>query len=319
MSIFERLIEYLLSAVPLGMTFLYGSTGEIITEKAGHLNLGIPGIMCIGAAGGCFALQCMYGTSIPPVFIVLLAILFSFISGALAGLLYSFLAVTLQANQNVTGLALTTFGVGLMKFIMSKLVSLKYLYAVDYFRFPFTRSTGALKYCGVMVFLAIAIAIVAAYILKRTRVGLYLNAVGENPATADAVGINVTAYKYIATCIGSGIAGLGGLFYIVDYSGSQEAYLSIEALGWLAIALVIFALWRPNISILGSAIFGALYVAGAFIPSIRELHVSMSATPLLKMLPYVVTIIVLIVTSIKDNRENQPPASLGLPYFREER
>ena len=149
--------------------------------------------------------------------------------------------------------------------------------------------------------------------------GLYLNAVGENPATADAVGINVTAYKYIATCIGSGIAGLGGLFYIVDYSGSQEAYLGIESLGWLAIALVIFALWRPNISIFGSAIFGALYVAGAFIPSIRELHVSMSATPLLKMLPYVVTIIVLIVTSIKNNRENQPPASLGLPYFREER
>ena len=319
MSIFARLIEYLLSAVPLGMTFLYGSTGEIITEKAGHLNLGIPGIMCIGAAGGCFALQCMYGTTISPVLIVFFAIMFSFISGALAGLLYSFLAVTLQANQNVTGLALTTFGVGLMKFIMSKLVSLKYLYAVDYFRFPFTRSTGALKYCGVMVFLAIAIAIVAAYILKKTRVGLYLNAVGENPATADAVGINVTAYKYIATCIGSGIAGLGGLFYIVDYSGSQEAYLSIEALGWLAIALVIFALWRPNISIFGSAIFGALYVAGAFIPSIRELHVSMSATPLLKMLPYVVTIIVLIVTSIKNNRENQPPASLGLPYFREER
>lgn len=319
MSIFARLIEYLLSAVPLGMTFLYGSTGEIITEKAGHLNLGIPGIMCIGAAGGCLALQLMYGAPISPVLVVFFAIMFSFISGALAGLLYSFLAVTLQANQNVTGLALTTFGVGLMKFIMSKLVSLKYLYAVDYFRFPFTRSTGALKYCGVMVFLAIAIAIVAAYILKKTRVGLYLNAVGENPATADAVGINVTAYKYVATCIGSGIAGLGGLFYIVDYSGSQEAYLSIEALGWLAIALVIFALWRPNISIFGSAIFGALYVAGAFIPSIRELHVSMSATPLLKMLPYVVTIIVLIVTSIKNNRENQPPASLGLPYFREER
>ncbi len=311
-------MNYLLSAIPLGMTFLYGSTGEILTEKVGHLNLGIPGIMCVGGAGGCVALQLMYGSNLPPFLIVTIAILATFLSGFFMGLLYSFLTVTLRANQNVTGLAMTTFGVGLMKFIMSKVVNIKYLYALDFFRFPFAESTNSLKYCGVMVYLAIVIALIAAYVLTRTRVGLHLRAVGENPATADAVGINVTAYKYGATCIGSGIAALGGIFYIMDYSGSQEAYLSIEPLGWLSIALVIFALWKPHISIFGSAIFGALYVAGSYIPSLN-LGLSMSATPLLKMLPYVVTVLVLIITSIRKKRENQPPASLGLSYFREDR
>ena len=140
-------------------------------------------------------------------------------------------------------------------------------------------------------------------------------------ATADAVGINVTAYKYVATCVGSGIAGLGGLCYVIDYSGSQEAYLSVEPLGWLSIALVIFALWRPHLSIFGSVVFGALFVAGSFLPDILPIPFlqSMEAAPLMKMLPYVVTIIVLVVTSIRDKKENQPPASLGMPYFREER
>lgn len=320
MSFFARLIEYLLSAIPLGMTFLYGSAGEIITEKAGHLNLGIPGVMCVGAASGCLSLQLVYPLcSSAPALAVIIGIICSFLGAAVMGLIYSFLTVTLHANQNVTGLALTTFGVGVMKLIMSKLSADKYLAAKNAFRFPFAGSQSSLKYCGVMVFLAIIIAVSASYILNRTRVGLYLRAVGENPATADAVGINVTAYKYFATCIGSGIAGLGGLFYIMDYAGSQEAYLSIEAMGWLSIALVIFVLWRPYVSIIGSSVFGALYVAGAFIPSIRELHVSMSASPLLKMLPYIFTIAVLIFTSIKNNKENQPPASLGLPYFREDR
>ncbi len=319
MSAFQRVLEYLLSAIPLGITFLYGSVGEILTEKSGHLNLGIPGIMCVGAAGGCVALQLISAAKLPGAFVVIIALLASFAAAALMGLLYCFLADTLHANQNVTGLAITTFGVGVMNFIMSKLSSIKYLYAVKYFRFPFANSDSSLKYSGIMVFIGILIALAASYVLKRTRIGLHLRAVGENPAAADAVGINVTAYKYAATCIGSGISGLGGLFYIMDYAGSQEAYLGIEAMGWLAIALVIFALWRPNVSIIGSAVFGALFVAGAFIPSIRELNVSMSMTPILKMLPYVVTILVLIIISIRDSKDNQPPASLGNPYFREDR
>lgn len=320
-NVWSMIINYLLSAVSLGMTFLYGSTGEILTEKSGHLNLGIPGIMCFGAAGGCIALELMSGLigKTPAFIIVVIGILASFLAGALMGLLYCFLTVTLHANQNVTGLALTTFGVGAMEFAMSKIVDSNYLMALPFFRFPFAKSQTSAKYCGVMFFLAIIIALIASFVLLKTRVGLYLRAVGENPATADAVGINVFRYKYVATCVGSGIAGLGGLYYIMDYSGSQESYLSIEPMGWLAIALVIFALWKPHISIIGSAVFGALFVAGSYIPAIRELHVSMSSTPLLKMLPYVFTVIVLIVISIRNKRENQPPAALGLNYYREDR
>ncbi len=314
-------LDYLLSAVALGMTFLYGCTGEILTEKAGHLNLGIPGIMCMGGATGCIALKLMYQSGAPAALIVIFAILMSFLGGALMGMLYSFLTVTLKANQNVTGLAMTIFGGGTMKFMMGifKGKSIEYAYAFDYFRYPFAERTDALKYCGVMVYLAIALALLASFILNRTRVGLHLRAVGENPATADAVGINVSLYKYVATGIGSGIAALGGLFYIVDYAGSNEAYLSIEPFGWLAVALVIFTLWRPHLSILGSILFGALYLAGSRLPTLLGITLDMSATPLLQMLPYAVTIIVLIITSVRKKRENQPPASLGLSYFREER
>ncbi len=325
MSAWSYILDFLLNAIPLGMTFLYGSTGEILTEKAGHLNLGIPGIMCVGAAGGCAVLQqLMNAGNVPAVLVVIIGILAAFVSGGLMGLLYSVLTVTFKANQNVTGLTMTIFGVGVMKFIMAGLEGHKYLLALDAFRYPFSvyLPGTSWQYCGVMVFLAIIIAVAASVVLTRTRVGLHLRAVGENPATADAVGINVTAYKYGATVIGSGIAGLGGLFYIMDYAGSREAYLSIETMGWLAIALVIFALWRPHISILGSAVFGALFLAGSYIPSIpaiQALGLPMSATPLLKMLPYVVTIIVLTVTSIRNKRENQPPAGLGVNYYREER
>ncbi len=315
-------LDFLITAIPLGITFLYGCVGEILTEKAGHLNLGIPGIMCVGGTCGCMALKILKNSGLPWFVILPIAILAAFAGGLLMGLIYSFLTVTLKANQNVTGLAMTTFGVGVTKFVMSKMAvggGMMYLYACDYFRFPFQQSKSALKYCGVMVFLGIAIALIAAFVLNKTRVGLHLRAVGENPATADAVGINVTKYKYVATLIGSGIAALGGLFYIMDYAGSYEAYKSIEGMGWLAVALVIFTLWRPNLSILGSLLFGLLYIAGSRIPTLLGIQLDMSATPLLQMLPYAVTIVVLIVISARKKRENQPPASLGVPYFREER
>ena len=186
-------------------------------------------------------------------------------------------------------------------------------------RWPFAGRQDSLQCLGVMFFLAVIIAVLSSWVLFRTRVGLHLRAVGENPATADAVGINVTKYKYLATCIGSGIAGLGGFYYIIDYMASQEAYLSLEAFGWLSIALVIFALWRPHMTIIGSVAFGFLFSCSSFITNIPGINVTMVTKPLLKMLPYVFTIIVLIISSIRNKRENQPPASLGLSYFREER
>ena len=261
----DRLISFLLCVIPVGMTFLYGAVGEIIVEKVGHLNLGIPGIMCMGGAGGCVALSLMSSNGTHPVIVVTVAILASFLTGGAMGLLYSFLTVSLRSNQNVTGLVMTIFGVGLTNFIMAGLKWEKCSYALSYFRYPFEGTDW--MYCGCMVWLAIAIALTASFVLSKTRVGLNLRAVGENPATADAVGINVTGYKYVATCIGCGIAALGGLFYIMDYAGSQEAYKSIEPMGWLAVALVIFTLWRPALTIFGSMVFGGLYIISTKLPS----------------------------------------------------
>ena len=156
-------------------------------------------------------------------------------------------------------------------------------------------------------------AIAAAIILKRTRGGLELRAVGENPATADAAGISVNKNKYFATCIGGMIAGLGGLFYIMDYSNGIWSNNGFGDRGWLAIAIVIFATWKPTMAILGSYLFGALFILFNYI------NVPMQVLPLIQMLPYVVTILVLVAVSIRKKRENQPPAHLGLAYFREER
>ena len=313
-------LNFLIDSVAFGATFIYGSTGEILTEKAGHLNLGIPGVMCMGGAGGCMILNMIGKSGLPPFAIVLLGMLGSVLFSVLCGLIYSFLTVSLRANQNVTGLALTTFGVGLMKVIMIKLDATVYLVGPkEYYRWPFAARQDSLQTLGILFFLAIAIALIAGYVLTRTRVGLNLRAVGEAPATADAVGINVIRYKYLATCIGSGIAGMGGFYYIIDYMASQEAYLSVEALGWLSIALVIFALWRPPMTIIGSTVFGFLFSCSSFITNIPGITVTMAMKPLLRMLPYVVTILVLIITSIRNKRENQPPASLGQSYFREDR
>ena len=157
------------------------------------------------------------------------------------------------------------------------------------------------------------LAVATGIFLSRTRAGLHLRAVGENPATADAAGINVTRYKYVATCVGGMIAGLGGLFYIVDYSNGIWSNNGFGDRGWLAIAIVIFATWKPTMAILGSYLFGALYILFSYI------RVPMQVLPLIQMLPYVVTILVLIAVSIRKKREDQPPASLGLAYFREER
>ena len=313
-------LNFLIDSLAFGATFMYGSTGEIITEKGGHLNLGIPGVMCMGGAGGCMVLNMIGKSGLPGPVIVILGILGAIAMSMLMGLIYAFLTVTLRANQNVTGLALTTFGAGLMKVIMSKLDATVYLVGPKMlYRWPFAARTDALQCLGVMFFLAVVIAVVSSWVLYRTKVGLHLRAVGENPGTADAVGINVTKYKYVASCVGSGIAGLGGFYYIIDYMASQEAYLSLEIFGWLSIALVIFALWRPHMTILGSTMFGFLFSCSSHIANIEGLTVTMAAKPLLKMLPYVFTIAVLIFTSIRNKRENQPPASLGLSYFREER
>ena len=312
---------FIVSAIRLGMTFLFGATGETITEKSGHLNLGIPGVMCVGASCGCFA-EYLYlsevGRHINGLLAVIIPILATLIGGAIMGLIYSFLTVTLRANQNVTGLALTTFGVGLSDYMINRTGPI-YSKGTRYFTasLPFADDLGVVGEIlfshGVLIYLAIVIALVSSYVLTKTRVGLNLRSVGEDPAAADAAGINVARYRYGATCIGCAIAGLGGLSFVMDYLHGNWEYC-IDALGWLAIALVIFTVWKPNLAIIGSLIFGALYIASSYITG-----VSFANKELFKMLPYAVTIIVLVFTSIRDKKENQPPANLGLNYFREER
>lgn len=167
---------------------------------------------------------------------------------------------------------------------------------------------------GFLTYLCIVLAVALGWFLTKTRKGLNLRAVGENPGTADAAGISVTRYKYLATCIGSGISGIGGLYFVMEYSGGTWTNNGFGDRGWLAIALVIFALWKPVNAIWGSILFGGLYILYLYIPGLGR-----STQEIFKMLPYVVTIVVLIITSFRKKRENQPPGSLGLPYFREER
>ena len=181
------------------------------------------------------------------------------------------------------------------------------------------------KFIGLMLYVPIVVpeivlAVAMHWFLTRTRAGLNLRAVGENPATADAAGINVTLYKYLSTCIGAGICGIGGLYYVLDYNqGIWATTGQIEALGWLAVALVIFTTWKPLNAIWGAYLFGMLYWLYQFLPSLLGITMASHITDLVQMLPYVVTIIVLIVVSMRKKKENQPPAHLGLAYFREER
>lgn len=328
------IVQFICRAILLGVPLLYGSTGEIVTEKSGHLNLGIPGIMYVGAISGVigsFLYEHACGNNVENMngFLAVLIPLICAVAGSvLMGLVYSFLTVTLRANQNVTGLAITTFGIGLGNFFGGSLIkltdsdmpSITLTNTSNFFskKLPFADALGDVGEIFLshdfLTYLAIVIAIVTAVVLNRTRVGLNLRSVGENPATADAAGINVIKYKYVATCIGSAIAGLGGLQYVMSYANGVWSNNAFGDRGWMAIALVIFALWKPSTAILGSFLFGALCNANNYIQGLGT-----ETQELFKMLPYVVTIVVLIITSMRKKKEHQPPASLGLSYFREER
>ncbi len=324
------LVAFIQRAVVQGIPLLFGSTGEILTEKSGNLNLGTAGVMYVGGITGVIGafLYEQNATQMNTFLTVLIPILSSILGSLVMGLIYSFLTVTLRANQNVTGLALTTFGVGFGNFFGGSLIkltksdvpsvaltatSLAFKKAL-----PFASKLGwfgeiFLSY-SFLAYVAIAIAIIVSFYFNRTRSGLNLRAVGENPATADAAGINVGKYKYISICLGSIIAGFGGLYYVMDYACGVWSNNAFGDRGWLAIALVIFAIWRPNLSIIGSILFGGLFIVHNYIPNL-----SMSDQELFKMTPYLVTIIVLIVISMLKKRDFQPPQSLGLSYFREDR
>ena len=324
------LVAFIQRAVVQGIPLLFGSTGEILTEKSGNLNLGTAGVMYVGGITGVIGafLYEQNAAQMNTFLTILIPILSSIIGSLFMGLIYAFLTVTLRANQNVTGLALTTFGVGFGNFFGGSLIKLtdsdvpSVTLSATSLAFkkglPFADKLGwfgevFLSY-SFLAYAAIAIAIIVSVYFNRTRSGLNLRAVGENPATADAAGINVGRYKYVSICLGSIIAGFGGLYYVMDYACGVWSNNAFGDRGWLAIALVIFAIWRPNLSIIGSILFGGLFIIHNYSPNL-----SMSDQELFKMTPYLVTIIVLVVISMLKKREFQPPESLGLSYFREDR
>ncbi|MEG0492627.1 MAG: ABC transporter permease [Clostridia bacterium] len=323
------LIVFLQKAITQGVAILFGANGEIITEKSGNLNLGVPGMMYMGGVAGLMgAFLYENGVENPiPIVGMLIALFCALLCSALGGLIYSVLTITFRANQNVTGLALTTFGVGFGNFFGGSLsqlaggvgqISTAVTSSAFRAKIPFLGDlpvVGELLFSyGFLTYLSVILTILLSWFLYKTRIGLNLRSVGESAATADAAGINVQRYKYLATCIGGAMSGLGGLYFVMDFSCGTWMNNGFGDRGWLAIALVIFARWRPLNAIWGSLIFGGLYILYLYIPGLER-----STQEIFKALPYLVTIVVLVFTSLRKKREDQPPAALGLPYFREER
>ncbi len=325
----ELILTFIQKAIGQGISILFGASGEIITEKSGNLNLGIPGIMYMGGITGLMGAFFYEKSTANPNGLtgLMVSFLATLLAAAFGGLIYGFLTITLRANQNVVGLALTTFGVGYGNFFggsISKLAGgvgqISVATTASAYKATIPGLSGVpvigeiLFSYGFLTYLAIILAIYLTFFLSKTRKGLNLRSVGESPATADAAGINVSLYKYVSTVVGSAIAGLGGLYFVMEYLGGTWTNNGFGDRGWLAIALVILALWKPVNAIWGSFLFGALYILYIYMPGLTR-----ATQELCKMLPYLVTIIVLVISSKRNKLESQPPASLGEPYFREER
>lgn len=318
----DKLVTFLAHAVFMGTPLLFGTVGEILNEKSGHLNLGVEGIMAMGACAGF-----MTGLKTNSLILALLA---AFAVGALTSLIYAFLTITMMANQNVTGLTLTIFGIGLSNFIGELMLSRS---ATNNLKLPEGISeslrtveipvlskipvVGEIFFIQtVFTYLSIIIAVVLFIYLTRTKKGLNLRTIGESPAVADAVGINVTLYKYINVLIGGGICGIGGAFCSMIICGGVWMPNSVNGLGWISVALVIFATWNPLKAIFGAYVFGAFSVLKYYFPKFESFSIP---NAFFDMLPFVITALILIVTSIRQSKEKSIPEACGLNYFREER
>lgn len=314
-------VNFLHAALLAGTPLMFGTLGEIVTEKAGNLNLGVEGMMSIGAIAGFYVGFTTHN--------IVLAVLGAFLAGLLSALIYAFLTVTLKANQNVTGLTLTIFGVGFANFFGDFLresagidvlkLSDKITNTVQAIHIPVLSD---IPYVGKLffqynpfVYFGILLCILMGIYILHTRKGLNLCAVGENPGAADAAGVNVTRVKYFNILLGGGVCGIGGAYISLVLCGGIWVTDSVNGLGWIAVALVIFASWNPFKAILGSFIFGAFNILKFYIPK----NIVTIPEAIFDMLPFLVTAIVLIVTSIRKSKENTQPAGCGINYFREER
>lgn len=311
-------VNFFVAAVLAGTPLLFGILGEIINEKAGHLNLGVEGMMSIGAVGG-FVVG--YWTDN-----LVFALVAAFVTGMLGALIYAVLTVTFMADQNVTGLTLTIFGIGFSNFVgdfvreKSGSTSLKLpegiLDSLGKVEIPFLTDIPVLGKLlfnyNIFVYLGVAAAILCAIYLHRTKAGLNVRAVGENPAAADAAGIPVTKLKYLNLMLGGGLCGIGGAYCSMIICNGVWVTSCVNGLGWIAVALVIFATWNPNRAILAALVFGGFSVLKYYVPQVIP-------SSIFDMIPFLMTIVVLVVTSIRSSKENAQPKSCGVNYFREER
>ena len=324
------LTSFLHNIVVYNIPLLYGTVGEIVVEKSGSLNLGVEGIMAVGAIFGyicgCYANSLGVGIAV------------AFLAGALCGALFAALTVSLQANQNITGLTLTTFGLGVYFFVGNGLKAKGWPVMGEYAAIKAGFSDLPIPVLSkipllgqglfshnILVYLAVAIAVAMWWYLNHTTPGLKLRAVGENPGSADSVGINVLRMKYLHICLGCGIMGIGGYYMGLNMSGSFNSSCWINGYGWIAVALVIFANWNPALAIGGTMVFGffnTLRVSGSSLAAAFPGTLSWLAlipTQVYQALPFVITAIVLVASSIRNKQGSGLPASLGVNYFREDR
>ena len=319
MSFVISLGLFLQVAVQMGTHILLGILGGILFEKAGNTNLGTEGMMLLGASIGYYAGM---KTGNPAV-----AVLCAGLAGSAGALIYAFITVTLRGNQVVTGLVLTIFGTGVAGFLGKTLTAQPLPTSVtSVFTHRAIPLLSKIPVIGPMIFdqspyiyMSILIAILMFVYYNYTRWGLNIRAVGENPAAADASGINVSLTKYLHIVAGGFICGLGGAYLSLVFVPRWQENMTAGA-GWISIALVIFCTWNPLKAIFAAWAFGALKgLAFKCQNMVIAGHVIAISTQLLDMIPYVATVIVLVIMSLKMKRENQSPAALGNAYFREER
>ncbi|MDD3704809.1 MAG: ABC transporter permease [Clostridiaceae bacterium] len=310
----EAVVYFLHAAIVAGTPLLFATLGEIITERSGNMNLGVEGMMLMGAVIGF-----MVGLNTESATLALLA---AMIAGAGGALIFAFLTITLRANQVVSGLTLTIFGSGFADFVGQDLVGQIAPEKLRMFFRPYNIPIlGDIPFIGsvlfrqdVFVYLGYLTAILLGIYLYKTSLGMNLRAVGENPGAADAAGVNVTLYKYFHTLLGGALCGLGGAYLSLVYVPALQEGVTAGR-GWIAVALVIFATWNPYKALFGAYLFGGLDIIGF---RIQNLGINVSQY-FIDMLPYLVTITVLVVVSMRKSREKAGPKACGIPYFREER
>jgi simple sugar transport system permease protein len=316
-------VEVLAQAVVYGTPILFAALGELLAERSGVLNLGVEGMMLVGAAMGFWGMQRAPG---PEWLVLLLAVLTAAFAGLAMATIHAYLVVSLRASQIVSGLALTIFagGLGLASYLGNDLgladVPAKHQFSeIDVFRLKDVAVVGPILFHqNALVYVSWALVALIAFYLARTRPGLNVRAVGEDPGAADAMGISVTRYRYAHVLAGGALAGVGGACYSLAITpGWTDGDSLVGGAGWIAIALVIFSFWRPEPCLVGAYLFGGL---SGGLPSTLQAHGYTITPEFLNALPYLMTILVLVLVSTGlARRRLGAPAALGVPYVREER